>query len=1034
MSKKKLILIPALLLALTSCGPTSSAPTDPTTDLTTSEPTTDPTDPTTNPTDPTTGPVEAVVTAVEITNKDVLTAEWSVGNVDRTISYRITYSDGTTKARGANVTSSDTNIVNVIGSKLVAVSAGKATITVEIDGVSDSVELTVQPKEVIVAPKISEILAGNKGDKTNARGELLQISYGGYFIGDDSGIIFVHNASDPTWKIGDTIAIANATIDEYGYIKQLKSPEIQEAEANDSVNITIDFVEKTGAELTALTSDQKKVIIPVKITATKAFTLDDYKHFWVMPGFDDKTILYSGYLNDEDKANDLSEGVRYEMTGFIAGYGTHNEYSNRLNFYPVTMKKVESIEVESVSLEIDRDTIEIGKTATLTPKFSPEGAVGSVTYSITAGEDVIQVSDAGKITGIKAGTARVKAVCGTLESNEVEITVVEPATGPEITEITEPKAGVPYHLSFVQTNVDNTRFYFNGKENGNYLDTSNELAYAAGIVLETTEGGYHIYNCADGKYINAVTSGTYCNAKIQDTAVTVWKWNAEYNTLTTYVEGEGFNADFYMGTYKTFTTISMSNISYAATSITSSLITVNNPPIVTPVTEPEVGVSYAFGFVQTNLDNKEFYFTGKEDGNYLATSETPVENIVLEATEGGYFIKVGDKYINAVTSGKYCNAKIQDTAVTVWKWNAEYNTLTTYVEGEGFNADFYMGTYKTFTTISMSNISYAATSIVGHFYTVKNSPIEAIIDNEPVAGVAYKLGFVQKNIDNAIFYFNGNEDGNYLATSETDAADIVLETTEGGYFIKTGDKYINAVTSGKYCNAKIQDTAVTVWKWNAEYNTLTTYVEGEGFNADFYMGTYKTFTTISMSNISYAATSITSFLAKRYEEPSYTPKAAADFSALNMDFSAAANKADGDAFLNENYPTWKKEGKLGQTYGGYLGFGRSGDTKSAIISPEFDFNSNFKITALIKGYGNNGVVTSTLTFTLVDAEGNVVATGYANESTDAAITPIDGKDTTYEITFTFVEGKSIADASNLRIAFAKETGNIGLKSLTAVAA
>lgn len=120
-------------------------------------------------------------------------------------------------------------------------------------------------------------------------------------------------------------------------------------------------------------------------------------------------------------------------------------------------------------------------------------------------------------------------------------------------------------------------------------------------------------------------------------------------------------------------------------------------------------------------------------------------------------------------------------------------------------------------------------------------------------------------------------------------------------------------------------------------------------------------------------------------------------------------------------------GKLGNTYEGYIGFGKSGDNISALTSNSFTSTSAFKVVAVIKG---NGTMTSTLTFELVDKDGNVVATGYANGSTTAAITPVNGKDTTYTITFTFAEGKSITDATNLKISFAKDKGNIGLKSVS----
>ena len=65
---------------------------------------------------------------------------------------------------------------------------------------------------------------------------------------------------------------------------------------------------------------------------------------------------------------------------------------------------------------------------------------------------------------------------------------------------------------------------------------------------------------------------------------------------------------------------------------------------------------------------------------------------------------------------------------------------------------------------------------------------------------------------------------------------------------------------------------------------------------------------------------------------------------------------------------------------------------------------------------------------MVDKDGNVVATGYTEDG-KSDIVPADGVDTTYTITFTFVEGKSWADVANLKIDFTKATGNIGMKSL-----
>lgn len=313
------------------------------------------------------------------------------------------------------------------------------------------------------------------------------------------------------------------------------------------------------------------------------------------------------------------------------------------------------------------------------------------------------------------------------------------------------------------------------------------------------------------------------------------------------------------------------------------------------------------------------------------------------------------------------------------------------------------------------------------------------------AGVEYYLSFFQEQNKKYLFP-NGEMNGYYGATVEVaeNSKKVALEAVEGGYhlyFVGATKTYINIVQSennGKtYNNIKYEAAPSSVWTFNTEYNTLVTVV---GTDTTVYLGTYDQNVTLGASKISYAATSYVAHLYKNapvYEEtvepepdPEPKPDPVEGSMPEELAFAAAANKADADSYMKTNFPNWTITGKLGQTYQGYLGFGRSGDVKSAITSNAFSTTTEFKVTAVIKGNGSSTVMTSTLTFELIDKDGNVVATGYANGSTTAAITPVDAKDTTYEIVFTFAEGKTIADASNLRISFAKTVGNIGLKSVT----
>ena len=344
----------------------------------------------------------------------------------------------------------------------------------------------------------------------------------------------------------------------------------------------------------------------------------------------------------------------------------------------------------------------------------------------------------------------------------------------------------------------------------------------------------------------------------------------------------------------------------------------------------------------------------------------------------------------------------------------------------------------------------------------------------PEANQAYNLYMV---LPSGVVYFNGSldaEKSSYLDTTTDANASVVIyfEVVSGGYniYFMNGDvkTYINAeayLKSNGYagCHFTLDATANTVWTYDTTNGVLEVYGEIEGKNDTFFAGTYGSYSTVSLSGAYYkdqiatgtqfpARISLASAgevtppahehnfvngeCACGEKDPTYVPPVVSAELPGSLSFGSLANKADGDAYMAANFPEWTITGKLGAGYGGYIGFGRSNsdanitaDKNSAITSSAFSTSTAFTVTAVIKGNGSNGVMTSTLTFTLIDADGNTVATGYANGSSTAAITPVDATDTTYDISFTFVEGKTWTDVSNLVVTFAKATGNIGLKSL-----
>ena len=87
--------------------------------------------------------MESMPTGIEISNESELTAAWAVGDADRTVHVTFTPGDFTEDNASFTVESSDPEVIRADGKKLVAVSAGTATITVKVGDATDTVEITI---------------------------------------------------------------------------------------------------------------------------------------------------------------------------------------------------------------------------------------------------------------------------------------------------------------------------------------------------------------------------------------------------------------------------------------------------------------------------------------------------------------------------------------------------------------------------------------------------------------------------------------------------------------------------------------------------------------------------------------------------------------------------------------------------------------------------------------------------------------------------------------------------------------------------
>ncbi len=224
--------------------------------------------------------------------------------------------------------------------------------------------------------------------------------------------------------------------------------------------------------------------------------------------------------------------------------------------------------------------------------------------------------------------------------------------------------------------------------------------------------------------------------------------------------------------------------------------------VYTQSTEIKAETPYYMSFVQNTLGGEYYWVTGVQSGNYGATSLVMAEGAQFYATavEGGYNLSYKtasgkNEILGVDDKGAKVYVKFNATEAALWQWNTEYNTFT-YTND---NNTFYMGTYSSYNTLSMSALSYAPTSFVSHFYTEAemnaNSP--TYTDNDKVFGeyLSYSLDeniyageteilVVGKKFNDVTISYELKEavegvtvSGNKLTVDVTEAKEVVLKVT-----------------------------------------------------------------------------------------------------------------------------------------------------------------------------------------------------------------------------------------------------------------
>ncbi|MBQ2939223.1 MAG: OB-fold nucleic acid binding domain-containing protein, partial [Clostridia bacterium] len=287
--------------------------------------------------------------------------------------------------------------------------------------------------------------------------------------------------------------------------------------------------------------------------------------------------------------------------------------------------------------------------------------------------------------------------------------------------------------------------------------------------------------------------------------------------------------------------------------------------VIKPV-KPVAGKAYKVVYVQENLKSTAYFMTGAMMNKYYGettTVEAEAADVYVETTTGGYYIyaKVGGEkvYVGTVKSddGEHINFTLGGEK-TVYTWNEDKMTMVATIDDVTYA---FGGTYSTHSSISPQDIS--KNGFIAHFVvqgTTTGTTVEEEIPEAPEAtdtfkeGVAYKMFVVVGS--GKTYYALGTGD-KFLDTTDKvkDAVDFYLEKSGAGFkiYYKNGSKkvYLDASTTTKDGKTSkflsFKDSTNSVFTYDKSVGAWFTTVDG----AKYGIGTYGSYTTISMSDASY---------------------------------------------------------------------------------------------------------------------------------------------------------------------------------------
>ncbi len=312
-------------------------------------------------------------------------------------------------------------------------------------------------------------------------------------------------------------------------------------EKDDACLWTVDSAAKTIISVAfstrglATQTTGEKVYTTFSFYATSNFASDDYCVAWfeevdseggTTPGTPDE-----GGETDTAKEVSITEALAAEDGTKVIVKGTVVEIKEAWSSYNNMSYYIEDENSNRLYIFRSNTQVELGDTVTVTGEVGSYNDAKQIAKGSTA---VVDVAAGGEEGGTTPGTPDEG----------------EGGTGGDTTpDPNQPVVGTAYNLGMVHAGLNKT-LWADGNvqsQSANYRFTTVEGACAAiSFYIENAEGGYYLYVMnGDAKvYVNIRANGNYVNNLYEETAQSVWVWDADLGTLKVTVD----DTDYVMGT------------------------------------------------------------------------------------------------------------------------------------------------------------------------------------------------------------------------------------------------------------------------------------------------------------------------------------------------------------------------------------------------------------------------------------------------------------------------------------------------------